>query len=124
MPADVTAAAVVDMVDPTVQVCVLVSTSVTVYVKVLLCWCIPQNVCVNMEAPVVDQCVPVHLGTLEHCVRLHVQQAVQLVIIRLTAPVVCRFVNNGVCMCVHVCVCVCWCVCVQAHYSSGMMLVC
>ena len=28
-----------------------------------------QHVCVKMEAPAVDQCAPVHLGTWEHFVR-------------------------------------------------------
>ena len=34
-----------------------------------------------------DQCAPVHLGTQEHCVRLHVPSAVQLVITLITATV-------------------------------------
>ena len=50
-----------------------------------MCWLYSFNVYsmhvnAKMEVSAVDQYVPVHLGTLEHCVRLHVQQAVQLVI--------------------------------------------
>ena len=49
----------------------------------LMCWLCSfnmymQHVSAKMEEYAVDQYVLVHLGTLEHCVRLHVQKAVQL----------------------------------------------
>ena len=50
-----------------------------------------QHVSVKMAAPAVDQCAPVHLGTREHCVRLHVPPAVQPVITLITATVVSVF---------------------------------
>ena len=74
-----------------------------------------------------DQCAPVHLGTLEQCVRLHVPPAIQLVITIITATVQVSYrmqkssptvylswlpfilYSFSMSECIYVCVCGCGC---------------
>ena len=49
-----------------------------------------QHAIAKIKVPAVDQHVPVHLGTVEHCVTLHVHQCAHKAINYKTANAVCK----------------------------------